>query len=183
MAKGCSYISLEVRVYLSYIVCLSVCLAVLCINRCSLEELVKRDPRNFIIKLQQILRKTREVLEQSQDELVVPLALLFSSTLLQMSPDTTPHFSSDSGVLQEACEMFHCFLSWPEPCCSASQHLLSLIQQELRAPCIEPLTLYSLPVGLGLISSVTCHCPDSSSIFFHMEALLFKPGLSNTTIL
>uniref|UniRef100_A0A8K9ULK6 Phosphoinositide 3-kinase regulatory subunit 5 n=1 Tax=Oncorhynchus mykiss TaxID=8022 RepID=A0A8K9ULK6_ONCMY len=112
--------------------------AALCINRCSLEELVKRDPRNFIIKLQQILRKTREVFEQSQDELVVPLALLFSSTLLQ-----TPHFSSDSGVLQEACEVFHCFLSWPEPCCSASRHLLSLIQQELRV----------LPVGLGLISS------------------------------
>uniref|UniRef100_A0A673Y8H6 Phosphoinositide 3-kinase regulatory subunit 5 n=1 Tax=Salmo trutta TaxID=8032 RepID=A0A673Y8H6_SALTR len=140
----------------------------LCINRWSLEELVKRDPRNFIILLQQILRKTWEVLEQSQDELVVPLALLFSSTLLQ-----TPHFSPDSGGLQEACEVFHCFLSWPEPCCSASRHLLSLIQQELRA----------LPVGLGLISSVTCHCPDSSSIFFHMEALLFKPGLSNTTIL
>uniref|UniRef100_A0A8C7GID5 Phosphoinositide 3-kinase regulatory subunit 5 n=1 Tax=Oncorhynchus kisutch TaxID=8019 RepID=A0A8C7GID5_ONCKI len=135
----------------------------LCINRWSLEELVKRDPQNFIILLQQILRKTREVLEQSQDELVVPLALLFSSTLLQ-----TPHFSPDSGVLQDACEVFHCFLSWPEPCCSASRHLLSLIQQELRAPGIEPLTLYSLPVGMGLISSVTCHCPDSSSIFFHM---------------
>lgn len=49
------------KIYLSYIVCLSVCLAGLCINRWSLEELVKRDPRNFIILLQQILRKTREV--------------------------------------------------------------------------------------------------------------------------
>nr|XP_046187475.1 phosphoinositide 3-kinase regulatory subunit 5-like [Oncorhynchus gorbuscha]XP_046187476.1 phosphoinositide 3-kinase regulatory subunit 5-like [Oncorhynchus gorbuscha] len=60
---------------------------------------------------------SEQVLEQSQDVLVVPLALLFSST-----------------VLQDACEVFHCFLSWPEPCCSASRHLLSLIQQELRVP-------------------------------------------------
>lgn len=36
-------------------------LAGLCINRWSLEELVKRDPHNFLILLQQILRKTKEV--------------------------------------------------------------------------------------------------------------------------
>uniref|UniRef100_A0A673WFE9 Phosphoinositide 3-kinase regulatory subunit 5 n=1 Tax=Salmo trutta TaxID=8032 RepID=A0A673WFE9_SALTR len=133
----------------------------LCINRWSLEELVKRDPQNFIILLQQILRKTREVLEQSQDELVVPLALLFSSTLLQ-----TPHFSPDSGVLQEACEVFHCFLSWPEPCCSASRHLLSLIQQELRAPGISFQRLVREEQGL---TTTTNHSKT-------MTVLLMSPG-------
>lgn len=33
-------------------------------NRWSLEELVKRDPENFIILLQQILKKTKEVREE-----------------------------------------------------------------------------------------------------------------------
>lgn len=94
---------------------LSVWLAGLCINRWCLEELVKRDPHNFPILLQKVLRKTKEVksrkniifqtvrrkvmnesvfqfriflsqvLEQCQYELVVPLTLLFSSTLLKVS--------------------------------------------------------------------------------------------------
>lgn len=44
-------------------VCMSmyVCAAGWCMNRWSLEELVKRDPDNFLILLQQILRKAREV--------------------------------------------------------------------------------------------------------------------------
>uniref|UniRef100_A0A671TUM4 Phosphoinositide 3-kinase regulatory subunit 5 n=1 Tax=Sparus aurata TaxID=8175 RepID=A0A671TUM4_SPAAU len=99
----------------------------LCINRWCLEELVKRDPHNFLILLQKILRKTKEVLERCRYELVVPLALLFSSTL-------APHVALDCGVLQEAYTLFHSFLSWPEPCCSASKRLLNIIQQELRAP-------------------------------------------------
>uniref|UniRef100_A0A3Q4GDT5 Phosphoinositide 3-kinase regulatory subunit 5 n=1 Tax=Neolamprologus brichardi TaxID=32507 RepID=A0A3Q4GDT5_NEOBR len=53
-------------------------------NRWSLEELVKRDPDNFIILLQQIIRKTREVQEQCQYELVAPLAIMFSSTTLKI---------------------------------------------------------------------------------------------------
>lgn len=79
-------------------------------NRWSLEELVKRDPENFLILLQQIIRKTREVghsvdtrghglgfareclmsllcvqvQEQCQYELVAPLAIMFFSTLLQV---------------------------------------------------------------------------------------------------
>uniref|UniRef100_A0A667X246 Phosphoinositide 3-kinase regulatory subunit 5 n=1 Tax=Myripristis murdjan TaxID=586833 RepID=A0A667X246_9TELE len=104
----------------------------LCINRWCLEELVKRDPHNFLILLQQILRKTKEVLLQCQYELVAPLALLFSSTLLKV-----PYLAPDCGVLQEAYLLFHCFLSWPEPCCSASKRLLLIIQQELRAPGIS----------------------------------------------
>ncbi|XP_041812743.1 phosphoinositide 3-kinase regulatory subunit 5-like isoform X2 [Chelmon rostratus] len=104
----------------------------LCINRWCLEELVKRDPHNFRILLQKVLRKTREVLEQCRYELVVPLTLLFSSTLLK-----TPHVAPDCSVLQEAYLLFHSFLAWPEPCCSASKRLLYIIQQELRAPGIS----------------------------------------------
>ncbi|XP_026181826.1 phosphoinositide 3-kinase regulatory subunit 5-like isoform X2 [Mastacembelus armatus] len=104
----------------------------LCINRWCLEELVKRDPHNFLILLQKILRKTKEVREQRQYEVVVPLSLLFSSTLTK-----APYVSPDCGVLQEAYLLFHSFLSWPEPCCSASKRLLSIIQQELRAPGIS----------------------------------------------
>lgn len=84
----------------------------LCINNWCLEELVKRDPRNFLILLQKVLQKTKEVekwesrvippqsevlsdrvclfylcqvLEQCQYALVVPLTLLFSSILLKVS--------------------------------------------------------------------------------------------------
>ncbi|XP_070703680.1 phosphoinositide 3-kinase regulatory subunit 5-like isoform X2 [Pempheris klunzingeri] len=104
----------------------------LCINRWCLEELVKRDPHNFLILLQKVLRKTKKVLEECQYELVVPLTLLFSSTLLK-----APHVSPECGVLQEAYLLFHGFLSWPEPCSSASKRLLNIIQQELRAPGIS----------------------------------------------
>lgn len=94
--------------------CFSVlmCSAGLSMNRWSLEEMVKRDPDNFLILLQQIIRKTKEVRpqrskwihcpldvlwgngsllsvclqvqEQCQYELVAPLAIMFSSTLLQV---------------------------------------------------------------------------------------------------
>ncbi|XP_072225476.1 phosphoinositide 3-kinase regulatory subunit 5-like isoform X1 [Leuresthes tenuis] len=104
----------------------------LCISRWCLEELVKREPHHFLILLQKILLKTKEVLEQCQYELVVPLTLLFSSTLLG-----TPYVDPDCGVLQEACLLFHRFLSWPEPCSSACKRLLNVIQQELRAPGIS----------------------------------------------
>lgn len=90
------------------------CLADQSMNRWSLEEMVKRDPENFLILLQQIIRKTKEVRlkakenilptlyvlfnnfsllsiplcvqvqEQCQYELVAPLAIMFSSTLLQV---------------------------------------------------------------------------------------------------
>ncbi|XP_069380771.1 phosphoinositide 3-kinase regulatory subunit 5-like [Paralichthys olivaceus] len=104
----------------------------LCMNRWCLEELVKRNPHNFLILLQKILRKTKEVLERSQYELVVPLLLLFSSTLLK-----APYVAPDCDVMREAYLLFHSFLSWPEPCSSASKRLLSVMQQELRAPGIS----------------------------------------------
>lgn len=116
-----------------------------------------------------------QVLEQCRYELVVPLTLLFSSTLLKVSSChlesveeeaqalqtlvlgytiryfyytisyltwsavssfflQTPHVAPDCSVLQEAYLLFHSFLAWPEPCCSASKRLLYIIQQELRAP-------------------------------------------------
>ncbi|XP_013986368.1 phosphoinositide 3-kinase regulatory subunit 5 isoform X1 [Salmo salar] len=102
------------------------------LNRWSLEELVKRDPENFLILLQQILRKTREVQDQCQYERVAPLAIMFSSTLLQ-----TPFCPPATELLEEACEVFGCFLTWPEPYCSVCKGLLSTLHQELKAPGIS----------------------------------------------
>ncbi|XP_074553265.1 phosphoinositide 3-kinase regulatory subunit 5-like isoform X2 [Halichoeres trimaculatus] len=116
----------------------------LCINNWCLEELVKRDPRNFLILLQKVLQKTKEVLERCQYELVVPLTLLFSSSLLK-----TPYVPADCGVLQEAYRLFHGFLSWPEHCCSAAKRLLNVIQQELRAPGISFQRLIRAEQGLS----------------------------------
>uniref|UniRef100_A0A4W6F1P1 Phosphoinositide 3-kinase regulatory subunit 5 n=1 Tax=Lates calcarifer TaxID=8187 RepID=A0A4W6F1P1_LATCA len=131
----------------------------LCINRWCLEELVKRDPHNFLILLQKILRKTKEVLEQCQYELVVPLSLLFSSTLLK-----APYVAPECGVLQKAYLLFHSFLSWPEPCCSASKRLLNIIQQELRAPGSRP--VFSFKNSL-------------CSQFFYIHADILNEVLSN----
>ncbi|XP_061088046.1 phosphoinositide 3-kinase regulatory subunit 5 [Conger conger] len=104
----------------------------LCMNRWSLEELVKRNPENFLILLQEILRKTREAQEQCQYELVAPLTLMFSSTLLQ-----TPYFPPGDDIVREACQVFRRFLTWPEPYCSLCKDLLSTLHQELRAPGIS----------------------------------------------
>lgn len=51
---------------MNYMFCVSVlmCSAGQSMNRWSLEELVKRDPENFLILLQQIIIKTKEVREQ-----------------------------------------------------------------------------------------------------------------------
>uniref|UniRef100_A0A8B9LTY3 Phosphoinositide 3-kinase regulatory subunit 5 n=1 Tax=Astyanax mexicanus TaxID=7994 RepID=A0A8B9LTY3_ASTMX len=100
-----------------------------CMNRWSLEELLRRDPENFLILLQQILTKVQE---ENEYELVAPLAIMFESTLIQ-----TPHCPLDSDLLAEACEVFHGFLTWPEPYSNVCCSLLSTIQQELRAPGIS----------------------------------------------
>ncbi|KAM9784490.1 phosphoinositide 3-kinase regulatory subunit 5-like isoform X2 [Syngnathus typhle] len=104
----------------------------LCMNRWCLEELAMRDPLNFPFLLQTIVKKTKEVLVQCKYELVVPLTLLFSSTLLK-----TPYLHPDCDVLWEAYLLFHNFLSWPDPYCTACQHLLNVIYNELRAPGIS----------------------------------------------
>ncbi|KAJ8378509.1 hypothetical protein AAFF_G00238920 [Aldrovandia affinis] len=116
----------------------------LSMNRWSLEELLKRDPENFLILLQEILRRCREVREQCQYGLVAPLALMFSSTLLQ-----TPYFPPDCAILTEACEVFRCFLTWPEPYCSLCQDLLITLHQELRAPGISYHRLVRAEQGLA----------------------------------
>ncbi|XP_041076427.1 phosphoinositide 3-kinase regulatory subunit 5-like [Polyodon spathula] len=104
----------------------------LCMNRWSLEELVNRDPGNFLILLQQILKRTREVQDNSEYVLVTPLALMFFSTVLR-----TPHFPPDCTLLKEACEIYHRFLTWPEPYCSICRDLLTFIHQELKTPGIS----------------------------------------------
>ncbi|XP_011472108.1 phosphoinositide 3-kinase regulatory subunit 5 isoform X2 [Oryzias latipes] len=101
-------------------------------NRWSLEELVKRDPENFLILLQQILRKAKEVQEQCQYELVAPLAIMFLSTLLQ-----TPYLPPDTDLLEEAIKVFYIFLTWPEPYCSVCRDLLSTLQLEMKSPGIS----------------------------------------------
>lgn len=47
--------------YALYRISVLMCSAGQSMNRWSLEELVKRDPENFLILLQQIIRKTKEV--------------------------------------------------------------------------------------------------------------------------
>lgn len=61
------------------------CPAGLCLNCWSLQELVSRDPGHFLILLEQILQKTREVQEEGTYDLLAPLALLFYSTVLCVS--------------------------------------------------------------------------------------------------
>ncbi|XP_069385811.1 phosphoinositide 3-kinase regulatory subunit 5 isoform X2 [Paralichthys olivaceus] len=130
-------------------------------NRWSLEELVKRDPENFLILLQQIIIKTKEVQEQCQYELVAPLAIMFSSTLLQ-----TPHCPPDTELLEEAIEVFRCFLTWPEPYSNVCKNLLSTLQLELKAPGISFQRLVREEQGLNTSS-------HSSKI---MTVLLMNPG-------
>ncbi|XP_059928608.1 LOW QUALITY PROTEIN: phosphoinositide 3-kinase regulatory subunit 5-like [Gadus macrocephalus] len=104
----------------------------LSLNRWGLEELLRREEKNSVILLQHLLTKTQEVLESSQYELVVPLTLLFSSTLLE-----TSHWVPEGSVLQKAYSLFHSFLSWPQPCSLASRRLLKVLSTELRAPGIS----------------------------------------------
>ncbi|MED6241015.1 hypothetical protein ATANTOWER_013507 [Ataeniobius toweri] len=113
-------------------------------NRWSLEELVKRDPENFLILLQQIIRKTKEAQEQCQYELVAPLAIMFTSTLLQ-----TPYCPPHTELLEEALEVFYSFLTWPEPYCSVCRELLSMLQLEIKAPGISFQRLVKEEQGLN----------------------------------
>ncbi|XP_040892431.1 phosphoinositide 3-kinase regulatory subunit 5 [Toxotes jaculatrix] len=130
-------------------------------NRWSLEELVKRDPENFLILLQQIINKTKEVQEQCQYELVAPLAIMFSSTLLQ-----TPYCPPDAELLEEAVKVFRCFLTWPEPYCSVCKNLLSTLQLEIKAPGISFQRLVREEQGLN----------TSSQCSKTMTVLLMNPG-------
>ncbi|XP_056136328.1 phosphoinositide 3-kinase regulatory subunit 5 [Lampris incognitus] len=130
-------------------------------NRWSLEELVKRDPENALILLQQIIRKSREVIKNCQYELVTPLAIMFSSTLLQ-----TPYCPPDTKLLEESVEVFRCFLTWPEPYCGVCRNLLSMLQQEIKAPGLAFHRLVREEQGLN----------TSSQHSKAMMVLLMNPG-------
>ncbi|KAM9769156.1 phosphoinositide 3-kinase regulatory subunit 5 isoform 1-T3 [Menidia menidia] len=130
-------------------------------NRWSLEELVKRDPDNFLILLQQIIEKTKYVQEQCQYELVVPLAIMFASTLLQ-----TPYCPPDTELLEKAIKVFCSFLTWPEPYSSVCRELLSTLQLEIKAPGISFQRLVRQEQGLNASN-------DSSKT---MTVLLMNPG-------
>ncbi|CAI9163045.1 unnamed protein product [Rangifer tarandus platyrhynchus] len=116
----------------------------LCLNCWSLQELVSRDPGHFLILLEQILQKTREVQEKGTYDLLAPLALLFYSTVL-----CTPHFPPDSDLLLKASRTYHRFLTWPVPYCSICQELLTFIDAELKAPGISYQRLVRAEQGLS----------------------------------
>uniref|UniRef100_A0A8D2I6I9 Phosphoinositide 3-kinase regulatory subunit 5 n=1 Tax=Urocitellus parryii TaxID=9999 RepID=A0A8D2I6I9_UROPR len=119
----------------------------LCLNCWSLQELVSRDPGHFLILLEQILQKTREVQEKGTYDLLTPLALLFYSTVL-----CTPHFPPDSDLLLKAARTYHRFLTWPVPYCSIYQELLTFIDAELKAPGISYQRLVRSEQGLSIRS-------------------------------
>uniref|UniRef100_A0A8C8ZSD9 Phosphoinositide 3-kinase regulatory subunit 5 n=1 Tax=Prolemur simus TaxID=1328070 RepID=A0A8C8ZSD9_PROSS len=119
----------------------------LCLNCWSLQELVSRDPGHFLILLEQILQKTREVQEKGTYDLLAPLALLFYSTVL-----CTPHFPPDSDLLLKAARTYHRFLTWPIPYCSIFQELLTFIDAELKAPGISYQRLVRAEQGLPIRS-------------------------------
>ncbi|KAK7929926.1 hypothetical protein WMY93_006321 [Mugilogobius chulae] len=137
------------------------CAAGQSMNRWSLEELVKRDPENFIILLQQILKKTKEVQELCQYELVAPLAIMFFSTLLQ-----TPYCPPHTDLLHNAMEVFRVFLTWPEPYSSVCKTLLTTLQLEIKVPGISFHRLVREEQALGTSS----HCSKTVTV------LLMNPG-------
>ena len=63
-------------------------------------------------------------------------------------PLQAPYVAPDCDVVWDAYLLFHSFLSWPEPCSSASKRLLSVVQQELRAP--GDCSSWREPQGTGL---------------------------------
>ncbi|NWZ98155.1 PIRK5 kinase, partial [Nesospiza acunhae] len=91
----------------------------LCLNCWSLQELVSRDAGNYLILVEKILAKTKEVQERCDYDLVTPLALLFYSAVLY-----APHLPAGSELLLKAASVYHGFLTWPVPCCDTSRELL-----------------------------------------------------------
>uniref|UniRef100_A0A8C0J1L7 Phosphoinositide 3-kinase regulatory subunit 5 n=1 Tax=Chelonoidis abingdonii TaxID=106734 RepID=A0A8C0J1L7_CHEAB len=119
----------------------------LCLNCWSLQELVSRDAGNYLILLEKILQKTKEVQETGNYDLLTPLALLFYSAAL-----CTPHFPPDSDLLLEAISTYHTFLTWPMPYCNIYRELLTFISDELKAPGISYQRLVRAEQGLSMKS-------------------------------
>ncbi|XP_043940960.1 phosphoinositide 3-kinase regulatory subunit 5 [Protopterus annectens] len=101
----------------------------LCMNRWSLDELVDRDPGNFLILIEKILEKTKQVQENCEYGLLIPLALLFYSAVLR-----APYFPPQCDLLKKSYNVFYGFLTWPIPYCSVCRELLAFINDELKAP-------------------------------------------------
>ncbi|XP_009079266.1 PREDICTED: phosphoinositide 3-kinase regulatory subunit 5, partial [Acanthisitta chloris] len=115
----------------------------LCLNCWSLQELVSRDAGNYLILVEKILGKTKEVQEKCDYDLVTPLALLFYSTVLY-----APHFPPGSDLLLKAASVYHSFLTWPVPYCDIFRELLTFISNELKAPGISFQRLVRTEQGL-----------------------------------
>uniref|UniRef100_A0A8C3MVT2 Phosphoinositide 3-kinase regulatory subunit 5 n=1 Tax=Geospiza parvula TaxID=87175 RepID=A0A8C3MVT2_GEOPR len=121
----------------------SVPTAGLCLNCWSLQELVSRDAGNYLILVEKILAKTKEVQERCDYDLVTPLALLFYSAVL-----CAPHLPPGSELLLKAASVYHGFLTWPVPYCDTSRELLTFISNELKAPGITFQRLVRTEQGL-----------------------------------
>ncbi|NXJ98641.1 PIRK5 kinase, partial [Corythaixoides concolor] len=91
----------------------------LCLNCWSLQELVNRDAGNYLILVEKILGKAKEVQEKCDYDLVTPLALLFYYAVL-----CAPHFPPGSDLLLKATNIYHSFLTWPVPYCDIFRELL-----------------------------------------------------------
>ncbi|XP_069728413.1 phosphoinositide 3-kinase regulatory subunit 5 isoform X1 [Phaenicophaeus curvirostris] len=115
----------------------------LCLNCWSLQELVSRDAGNYLILVEKILSKTKEVQEKCDYDLVTPLALLFYSAVLY-----APHFPPGSDLLLKAASVYHSFLTWPVPYCDIFRELLTFISDELKAPGISFQRLVRTEQGL-----------------------------------
>lgn len=68
----------------------------------------------------------------------------------------TPHCPPDSGLLEEAEEVFRCFLTWPEPFSSVCRNLLTTLQLEQKAPgkcvCVFVYVVLFLAIGRPLVA-------------------------------
>ncbi|KAM9222088.1 phosphoinositide 3-kinase regulatory subunit 5 [Leptosomus discolor] len=115
----------------------------LCLNCWSLQELVSRDASNYLILVEKILGKAKEVQEKCDYNLVTPLALLFYYAVLY-----APHFPPGSDLLLKAASVYHSFLTWPVPYCDIFRELLTFISNELRAPGISFQRLVRTEQGL-----------------------------------
>ncbi|KAM6050575.1 phosphoinositide 3-kinase regulatory subunit 5 isoform 3-T5 [Chlamydotis macqueenii] len=115
----------------------------LCLNCWSLQELVSRDAGNYLILMEKILGKAKEVQEKCDYDLVTPLALLFYYAVLY-----APHFPPGSDLLLKAASVYHSFLTWPVPYCDIFRELLTFISDELKAPGISFQRLVRTEQGL-----------------------------------
>uniref|UniRef100_A0A8B9BK36 Phosphoinositide 3-kinase regulatory subunit 5 n=1 Tax=Anser brachyrhynchus TaxID=132585 RepID=A0A8B9BK36_9AVES len=149
----------------------------LCLNCWSLQELVGRDAGNYLILVEKILCKAKEVQEKCDYDLVMPLALLFYYAVL-----CAPYIPPGSELLLKAASIYHSFLTWPVPYCDIFRELLTFISDELKAPGISfqrlVRTEQGLPVKNYQSSTVTVLLLNRSEV--QSEFLSIAEKLSGT---